>query len=87
MTWNIRIAWKAVFGEDITSFRTSGPEQYRGLCPFHNDHTPSCDVSLTKNAFVCRVCNAHGGVLDLVIEAGYATTRAGAAAWLREREC
>lgn len=33
---------------------------YRGLCPFHNDHTPSFNVSPSKNICKCFVCGVGG---------------------------
>lgn len=32
-----------------------------GLCPFHNDNTPSLRVHLNSGAFRCMACGAHGG--------------------------
>ena len=37
-----------------------------GLCPFHRERTPSCHVSLAKNAFQCFGCQRRGNVLDFV---------------------
>jgi len=36
-----------------------------GLCPFHRERTPSCHISLAKNAFQCFGCKRRGNVLDL----------------------
>jgi hypothetical protein len=82
---SIRTVWKAVFNEDVTGGKKSGPEQFRVICPFHHDHAPSCDVSLAKDAFICRSCGAHGGYLYVVIRAGYAENNREAMAWLERR--
>ena len=37
-----------------------------GLCPFHRERTPSCHISLAKNAFQCFGCKRRGNVLDFV---------------------
>jgi len=37
-----------------------------GLCPFHEDHTPSMNVSPTKQIFKCFACGAGGDVLKFV---------------------
>src|SRR6266542_140412 len=43
--------------------RHSGQE-YRVLCPFHDDHTPSMDVNLDKAVFICRACDARGDAVQ-----------------------
>lgn len=78
----IREVWQAAFGEDVTTKPKSGPDQHRVLCPFHHERNPSCDVSIRKDAFICRSCGKKGGYLDVVVLAGYADTRASAARWL-----
>jgi len=78
----IRSAWQACFGEDITQKRRTGPDQFRAFCPSHSERNPSCDVSIAKDAWICRACGASGGYLALVIAAGYATTKGEAASWL-----
>lgn len=35
-------------------------KDYKCLCPFHNDHSPSMNVNVTKNSFKCFV-DGHGG--------------------------
>jgi hypothetical protein len=82
---SIRLAWIVLFGCDPVTARKSGPDQHRVMCPFHSERNPSCDVSLAKNAFICRSCNTRGGTLDAVIRGGRATTRSEAAQWLRDR--
>ena len=81
----IREVWQAVFGEDITARKASGRNQFRVVCPFHDDHSPSCDVSTAKDAFVCRSCGAAGGYLDVVVRAGFADSRRSAVEWLQRR--
>ncbi len=39
---------------------------YVGICPFHEDHSPSMHVSLKLNIFKCFVCNAGGNVFTFV---------------------
>lgn len=40
--------------------------QWRGLCPLHEERTPSFDVSEEKQVFLCRGCNQGGDVFTLV---------------------
>ena len=41
--------------------------RHKALCPFHDDSNPSLTFSLRKNRYKCYVCDAHGGVIDLVM--------------------
>ncbi|MEE2769570.1 MAG: DNA primase [Pseudomonadota bacterium] len=38
--------------------------RYLGLCPFHNEKTPSFVVTPEKNLFYCFGCHEHGGPID-----------------------
>ena len=39
---------------------------YFGVCPFHDDHTPSLSVSPEKQIYKCFVCGEGGNVFDFV---------------------
>ncbi|HEY7690315.1 MAG TPA: DNA primase, partial [Dongiaceae bacterium] len=41
--------------------------EHTGLCPFHNEKTPSFTVSDDKNFFHCFGCGAHGDVVGFVM--------------------
>lgn len=43
-------------------------KDYVGLCPFHEEATPSFRVSSDKNLFNCFGCGAGGGVIDWVMK-------------------
>ena len=40
--------------------------RHKCLCPFHEDSRPSLTFNTYKNRYRCFVCDAHGGVIDLV---------------------
>ncbi|MDR0672027.1 MAG: DNA primase [Oscillospiraceae bacterium] len=42
---------------------------YKGLCPFHSEKTPSFTVSPDKQLFYCFGCSTGGGVLQFVMRA------------------
>ena len=42
--------------------------KHRCLCPFHDDHTPSCSFHVGRNMFRCWSCGAHGGVVDFAMK-------------------
>ena len=39
---------------------------HKGVCPFHNEKTPSFVVSETKQIFTCFGCGATGDVIEFV---------------------
>jgi len=42
-------------------------DQIKIVCPFHNDHKPSCGVNHEKQVYNCFVCDAGGNALDFVV--------------------
>ncbi|MDD6347307.1 MAG: DNA primase [Lachnospiraceae bacterium] len=51
----------------VVALKRSG-SNYTGLCPFHNEKTPSFSVSRTKQMYYCFGCHAGGNVLTFVME-------------------
>ena len=47
---------------------TKKGKNYFGLCPFHDDHSPSMSVSFEKQIYTCFVCHATGNVFSFVSE-------------------
>lgn len=43
-------------------------KDYKGLCPFHNEKTPSFIVSETKGFYHCFGCGAHGTPISFLME-------------------
>ncbi|MDA1098295.1 MAG: DNA primase [Proteobacteria bacterium] len=41
--------------------------EHTGLCPFHNEKTPSFTVNEDKGFYHCFGCQAHGGAIDFVM--------------------
>ena len=39
-----------------------------GLCPFHNEKTPSFSVSADKQIYHCFGCGKGGGVINFIME-------------------
>lgn len=51
-----------------TQLRRSGTNRYMGLCPFHNEKTPSFSVSEDKQFYHCFGCKKAGNVYTFVQE-------------------
>jgi len=41
-------------------------KQVKIICPFHDDHKPSCGINMAKQVYNCFACGAGGNVLDFV---------------------
>ena len=55
----------SVVGEHVR-LRKAGPNSYKGLCPFHNEKTPSFNVNLAHQRYKCFGCGAGGDVIRFV---------------------
>jgi DNA primase len=53
-------------GYGVALKKTADNGSYMGLCPFHDDHTPSLSVNETKGVYHCFGCRAEGDIIDLV---------------------
>ena len=52
---------------DYVNLKRRG-SSYLGLCPFHNERTPSFSVSKSKNIFKCLSCGKGGSPVNFVME-------------------
>src|ERR1700704_5232872 len=48
--------------------RRAGPRSYEGLCPFHDERTPSFGIDPTEKVYYCFGCQASGDVFTFVQE-------------------
>lgn len=51
-----------------TELRRAGPNRYEGLCPFHDERTPSFGVDPHKKVYHCFGCGVGGDVFTFVQE-------------------
>src|SRR5881409_2921634 len=67
-----------------TELRRAGVNRLQGLCPFHEERTPSFGIDPVEKLYHCFGCGAGGDVFSFVM-----TTEgldfAGALEWLAER--
>jgi DNA primase len=54
-----------VVGEYVR-LKKSGPQRYQGLCPFHNEKTPSFTVHAARQFYKCFGCGEGGDVFNFV---------------------
>jgi len=54
-----------IVGEYVT-LRKSGAQNFQGLCPFHQEKTPSFSVHATRQFFHCFGCGTSGDVFAFV---------------------
>lgn len=57
-----------VIGESVRLRRVGGGPRYVGLCPFHNEKTPSFSVHSQHQFYKCFGCGASGDVIKFVME-------------------
>ena len=52
--------------QQFLPLKKSGNNRYVGVCPFHDDHSPSMTVNSTLGIFKCFACGAGGDVFKFV---------------------
>ncbi|MEX0298788.1 MAG: DNA primase [Kordiimonas sp.] len=60
-----RFTLSDVVGRQVKLVRAG--REHTGLCPFHNEKTPSFTVNDQKGFYHCFGCGAHGSVIDFVM--------------------
>lgn len=61
-----RLPISKVIGNRI-KLQKNGPH-YKGLCPFHQEKTPSFTVQDQKGSYYCFGCHAHGDIIQFISE-------------------
>ena len=59
------VALSSVIGSSVALKRWG--REYRGLCPFHGEKTPSFYVNDEKGFYHCFGCGAHGDGIDYLV--------------------
>jgi DNA primase len=62
----IRVSLPDVIGRKVRLIKKG--REYSGLCPFHNEKSPSFTVNDEKGFFHCFGCGAHGDVIGYVMQ-------------------
>jgi DNA primase len=61
-----------VINEHVT-LRSAGGGNLKGLCPFHDEKTPSFTVSPARNVYFCHGCGAGGDAIKFLMDADHMT--------------
>ena len=64
-----RVRLASVVGRHVKLTRKG--REYQGLCPFHNEKSPSFSVNEDKGFFHCFGCGAHGDAIAFEMRAGH----------------
>ncbi|HSE56058.1 MAG TPA: CHC2 zinc finger domain-containing protein, partial [Nocardioidaceae bacterium] len=51
---------------DYVTLRNAGGGSMKGLCPFHDEKSPSFHVTPTRNFYHCFGCGEGGDVIDFL---------------------
>ena len=62
---NEKILLSDFIGRKVTISKRG--REFVGLCPFHNEKTPSFTINDDKNFYHCFGCGAHGNVINFVM--------------------
>ena len=61
-----------VISETVT-LKSAGGGNLKGLCPFHDEKTPSFTVSPARNVYFCHGCGAGGDAIKFLMDADHLT--------------
>jgi DNA primase len=53
---------------DVVALKPAGRGRLKGLCPFHNERTPSFHVHEERGFYYCFGCGAKGDIFDFVMQ-------------------
>jgi DNA primase len=54
--------------EQYVTLKNAGGGSMKGLCPFHDEKTPSFNVNPSRRTFHCFGCQEGGGVIDFLMK-------------------
>ncbi|MFB6394051.1 DNA primase [Polymorphospora lycopeni] len=58
---------------DRVTLRSAGGGNLKGLCPFHDEKTPSFTVAPARNVYFCHGCGAGGDAIKFLMDAEHLT--------------
>ncbi|MGA8115894.1 MAG: DNA primase [Actinocatenispora sp.] len=67
-----RVSIVEVIGEHVT-LRPAGSGNLKGLCPFHDEKSPSFNVTPARNVYYCFGCGKGGDAIGFLMEVDHLT--------------
>ena len=43
-------------------------DQIKIICPFHDEHNPTCSINIERNIFRCFACHTSGNLLEFICQ-------------------
>ncbi|MFD0783928.1 CHC2 zinc finger domain-containing protein, partial [Micromonospora azadirachtae] len=65
-----RTSIEEIISETVT-LRSAGGGNLKGLCPFHDEKSPSFNVSPARNVWYCFGCGAGGDAIKFLMDADH----------------
>src|SRR5204863_155492 len=66
----VRLLRAAMKQKEVDARVKKGGTNFQGLCPFHNEKSPSFTVSPAKQFYHCFGCGAHGNAIGFLMAYG-----------------
>ena len=60
---------------ETVTLKSAGGGNLKGLCPFHDEKTPSFTVSPARNVYFCHGCGAGGDAIKFLMDVDHLTLR------------
>ncbi len=57
--------WVGFYEKYLPSIKKAGGDEYKALCPWHDDHKPSLGINASKGTYYCQVCQKKGNAYHL----------------------
>jgi hypothetical protein len=57
--------WLPFFQRYLPEVKKAGGDEYKALCPWHDDHNPSLGINASSGKYYCQVCQKKGHAFHL----------------------
>lgn len=59
-----KINFKTYYQNAVSSLRVNGKSEAQGLCPFHDDNSPSLSINVNTGLWYCFTCGTGGNIFS-----------------------
>jgi hypothetical protein len=67
--------WQPFFAKYLPDVKEAGGQEYKALCPFHDDKNPSLNFNNKTGQFICRGCGKKGDAIHFYAKINSLNTR------------